>query len=86
MYGSSGTTPFIVYSILCSQKITGSRSRIASISRPLASYGLEGSTTFRPGMWVKIGYSACECCAAAFMPAPYMVRMTIGVSALPPNM
>ena len=37
-------------------------------------------------MWVKIGYSACECCAAARMPAPNIVRMTIGVTALPPNM
>lgn len=37
-------------------------------------------------MWVKTGYSACECCAAALSPAPYMVRMTTGVTALPPNM
>ena len=28
----------------------------------------------------------CECCAAARKPAPYIVRMTTGVSALPPNM
>ena len=59
---------------------------MAWISRPLASYGVDGSTTFSPGMCVKIGYSACECCDAARMPAPYIVRMTIGVLALPPNM
>ena len=52
----------------------------------MASYGFDGTTTFSPGMWVKIGYSACECCEAARMPAPYIVRMTIGVTALPPNM
>ena len=56
------------------------------MSRPLASYGLDGTTTLRPGMWVKIGYSACECWAAARSPAPYMVRTTTGVTALPPNM
>ena len=56
------------------------------MSRPLASYGVDGTTTFSPGMWVKIGYSACECCDAARMPAPNMVRITIGVTALPPNM
>ena len=37
-------------------------------------------------MWVKIGYSACECWDAARIPAPYIVRTTIGVTALPPNM
>ena len=37
---------------LGSKKMTGSGSSIAAISRPLASYGFEGMTTFRPAMWV----------------------------------
>ena len=37
-------------------------------------------------MWVNTGYRHCECCAAARRPAPYMVRTTTGVTALPPNM
>ena len=38
-----------------------------------------------PGMWVKIEVSVCECWAAAERPAPYMVRMTTGVSGLAPE-
>ncbi|MNV53478.1 hypothetical protein D3C71_1456300 [compost metagenome] len=76
----------MLYSNLCSQKITGSLSRIACINRPLASYGEDGQTTFRPGMCVHSEVSICECWAAARRPAPYMVRITSGVTALPPNM
>ena len=47
---------------------------------------MAGSTTFSPGMWVNSGYRHWECCAAARSPAPYMVRITTGVTALPPNM
>ena len=39
-------------------------------------------THLSPGMWVKIGYRHCECCAAARKPAPYMVRITSGVDRL----
>ena len=71
---------------MCSKNITGSSSRIACVIRPFASYGVAGTTTFSPGMWVNSGYRHCECCAAARSPAPYMVRITTGVTALPPNM
>ena len=37
-------------------------------------------------MWVNSGYRHWECWAAARSPAPYMVRITTGVTALPPNM
>ena len=37
-------------------------------------------------MWVNSGYRHWECCAAARSPAPYMVRIMTGVTALPPNM
>ena len=69
-----------------SKKITGSSSRMAAISSPLASYGVEGTATLSPGTWVKIEYRLWECWLAARMPAPHMVRITIGTLALPPNM
>ena len=71
---------------MCSKNITGSLSLIAWIIMPLASYGVAGRTTFSPGMWVNSGYRHWECWAAARSPAPYMVRITTGVIALPPNM
>ena len=36
------------YRSLCSKKSTGSSSRIAALSSPFASYGVDGSTIFRP--------------------------------------
>ncbi len=47
--GSRGTAPVVSYSSFCSKKSTGSGSLIAAISSPLASWGLEGTTTLRPG-------------------------------------
>jgi hypothetical protein len=38
---------------LGSRNITGSSSRIDAIRRPLASDGVDGITTFRPGVWQK---------------------------------
>jgi hypothetical protein len=32
-------------------KITGLSSRMADLSRPLASAGVDGRTTLRPGTW-----------------------------------
>ena len=37
LYSSAGTSAFVSYSALCSQKITGSSSRMAWTIRPLAS-------------------------------------------------
>jgi hypothetical protein len=30
------------------------------MSRPLASYGLDGHTTLRPGVWMKYASGDCE--------------------------
>src|SRR5258708_3010189 len=49
VYSSSGTAPFSLYIILSSKKTTGLSSRIAVLSSPLASYGVDGKTTFSPG-------------------------------------
>ena len=50
--------PFEKYSTLCSRKMTGLSSRMAVFSRPLASAGVEGVTTFRPGDVAEPGLEA----------------------------
>ena len=49
VYSSAGTGPFSLYIILSSKKTTGLSSRMADFNSPLASYGVEGITTFKPG-------------------------------------
>ena len=50
-YCSSGTSILMArYTRFGSKKTTGSGSRMAEVSRPLASYGSRGITTLRPGM------------------------------------
>src|SRR5207248_1402376 len=48
-YSPSGTSPLMLYNISPSSTITGLSSRIAALSRPLASAGVAGATTLRPG-------------------------------------
>jgi hypothetical protein len=67
-------------------KITGLSSRIALFSRPLASFGLEGITTTRPGRWANQLSKACECCAATCAAAPDGPRITMGQRIWPPDM
>ena len=55
MCSPPGTSPFRVYMVMCSQKMTGSSSRMEAVSRPLASAALEGATTFKPGMLANMG-------------------------------
>ena len=54
-YSSSGTSPEMVYKVLCSKKITGSSSLMAVAKRPLASAGVDGIATFNPGIAVTNG-------------------------------
>ncbi len=69
-----------------SQNTTGSSSRMAASSSPLASAGFDGQTVLRPGIAVVMPYSVCECCAAERSPAPTEVRTVSGTRTLPPNM
>ena len=46
---SDGTSPVLPYKISFSRNTTGLLSRMALLSRPLASAGVEGATTLRPG-------------------------------------
>ena len=40
------------------------------MSSPFVSYGVEGMTTFRPGMWEKKASVDSEWCSGARMPPP----------------
>ena len=55
-------------------------------SSPLASAGVEGTTTLRPGVCTAHDSSSSLCCAPKPMPAPADVRMTIGTVVWPPDM
>ena len=85
VYSSSGTGPFSWYINLSSKRTTGLSSRIAVLSNPLASYGVAGSTTFKPGMWLNHACRLWLCCAADRRVAPKVVRITIGTLSLPPD-
>ena len=63
-YSPSGTSPLSPYICSLSIKITGSSSRIADFKSPFASYGLEGTMTFKPGVLANQLSKACECVAA----------------------
>jgi hypothetical protein len=47
---SVGSGPFIEYRRLCSKKMTELSSRMADLSSPFASAGLEGPTILMPAM------------------------------------
>ena len=83
---SSGTGPESLYIILSSKKSTGLSSRIAVLSRPLASRGVAGMATLSPGMWAKSACKLCECCAAEERPAPIDSRIVSGTLHWPPDM
>src|SRR5918911_3045093 len=79
VYSPSGTSPRTErYIFLCSKNSTGSSSRMDDRSRPLASYGVDGTTTFKPGTWVKNASTDCEWYSAPWTPPPYGARMVIG--------
>ena len=51
---------------------------MAAISRPFASAGLEGTTTFRPETWVNSASGLWLCVWPPKMPPPVGMRTTIG--------
>ena len=54
----------MVHSVPSSKLMTGSSSRMAAFSRPLASYGLLGAMIFRPGLAMNRASGRSLCCAA----------------------
>ncbi len=79
----SGTSPLIAKSALCSQKITGSGSRTAAAISPTTSAGVDGATTFSPGMAIAQPSTLWLCWAPKRRPAPLAVRSTSGKRDLP---
>ena len=78
-YGVSGTGPLSErYKRLCSKKSTGFGSRIARASNPLASQGVAGNATFRPGMWQNQASLDCEWNGPAPIPPPMGARIVTG--------
>ena len=62
----------------------GSASAVGSIH--LASDGVAGAITLRPGTWANQPSRLWECCAASWRPAPVVVRTTNGTLNWPPDM
>ena len=58
VYSSVGTGPFSWYISLSSKKATGLSSRIADLSKPLASYGVDGHDDFQSGNVTQPGVQA----------------------------
>src|SRR5690606_7498966 len=85
VYSSSGTSPLSPYICSDSIKITGSLSLMADLSNPLASFGLEGTTTFRPGQLAYQLSKACECVAPNWPAEAVGPRKTIGQLNCPPD-
>ena len=79
----SGTSPFVANRPLCSQKITGSGSRIAAAISPTTSAGVEGATTLSPGIAIAQFSMLWLCWAPNRRPAPFAVRMTSGIETWP---
>ena len=67
-------------------KITGSLSRMEVLSKPLAKYGLDGTTTFRPGVLAYQFSKFCECCELSIPALPVGPRNTMGTGYCPPDM
>ena len=53
-------------------------SRIADFNKPFASYGFEGTITFKPGQFANQLSNACECVAASCPAEPVGPLKTIG--------
>ena len=67
-------------------KTTGSSDRMELLRSPLASAGVEGMTTVRPGTWAYQASSRCEWVAARQPAIPEDPRKTIGTENWPPLM
>ena len=66
--------------------MTGPSLLSAVMSRPLASAGVLGMITARPGTWANMACRLWECCAAWPQPRPMIARIVSGTLSLPPDM
>jgi len=65
---------------------TGSGSRMACLSSPLASRGVEGRAIFTPGTWLHSDSTDHEWVDPSCPPAPLFPRNTQGTGNCPPDM
>mmetsp|Transcript_9279 Transcript_9279/g.36263 ORF Transcript_9279/g.36263 Transcript_9279/m.36263 type:complete len:211 (-) Transcript_9279:414-1046(-) len=79
----SNSTP---YMSSFSSMTTGLSSRMAALSRPLASSEFHGDTTLRPGQWLYQEAKHCECWAATPAATPLGPRNTMGTLMSPADM
>jgi hypothetical protein len=66
--------------------MTGSSSRTAAAISPTTSTGVDGATTFRPGIIIAQFSMLWECCAPNRRPPPFAVLITSGSVTWPPVM
>src|SRR5918996_528567 len=61
-------------------KITGLSSRIAALSRPFPSAGVDGQATSRPGIWRNRASKLCEWVGPSWCPPPLpeLVEQALG--------
>src|SRR5690606_34593812 len=85
VYSPSGVSPLSPYICSDSIKITGSSSLMADFSKPLASLGLEGTTTLSPGQLAYQLSKAWECVAANCPAEAVGPRNTMGQLNCPPD-
>src|SRR3954467_7291966 len=78
---SPSTSPLSAYRRLCSRKSTGLSSRIAALSSPLASAGVDGQTIFSPGTPCNQLIGTWEWMAPKRPPPPMAERTTSGTLA-----
>src|SRR5579875_2064060 len=80
---STGTAPRVPSSAPVSMKSTGSSSKMAVVSSPLASAGVAGTATLSPGMCMNHASSVCPWVAPVPMPIPPSVRSEDGCGEQP---
>src|SRR5690606_14650133 len=85
-YSSAGTSPLSPYINSDSMKITGSLSRMDDFNNPFASYGFEGTPTFKPGQLAYQFSKFCECWAPSWPALPVAPRKSMGTLYCPPDM
>ena len=66
-------------------KTTGSSPRTALFRSPFTSVGVDGYTTWRPGVWTKWVSGFCEWWWPPATPPPEGIRTTIGAVKPPPE-
>src|ERR1700752_639704 len=81
--GSVGTRPFWPCRRIVSTNRQGSSSKIADVSRPLPSRGVDGTITFIPGMCMNQASSVWECVAPVARPPYTWMRTVMGAVVLP---